>query len=576
MTQTIQQRVKRESARVRIKSRIRELSNEVLALRHPRIEFAIKRHVSSVGHRLDFTRHAFLIELYCDDSQEIVVQKPTQVGVSEWAIVRVFEKAEQGLSTFYVLPKQRLRDIFVQTRIDTLLDVNYTDMLRARDDSGNMMLKMFKRRANAIFVGSNSKTELVSYPADQLIRDEVDYCDQRLLPLSEHRLDHSIHKLKIDISTPTVENFGINELYQDSDGKAWQVKCTRCGMWQGLNFFGNVLEKSAEIKGDWVAINVNGGLALTVHCVGVGCRKPIDRFMTGEYVKTREHGVSGYKLPALCHPTKTIAELYRKWQKASGNEYRRQLFMNNDLGECYTPEGANLAKNILDNCKENYTLSCIHTDYNDRCTMGIDVGKYFHVRVSRRRGRQYELVYAKKLLIDDDRSITEIISLIKRLRVRFGIIDARPEVKLSKAISELSKGVIWRCDYLTGEKPEEVFKADKESEMIKVDRTWACDEMADDYKMFRTQLPMEAHTLENGEFYEQMGAPTRMAVIGARGVPRIVWSEGTKLDHWFHASVYDKMAQLMMATINVTGNREDFQPKAGNRIFSGSSEDFGL
>ena len=539
------------------------IRNERIARQHKRVRFALERHLTSKGLKMEFEKHKYLLPLYKDDAQKKVVKKPTQVCVSEWLNVCVFSEAEKGLSTMFVLPKQNLRNSYVKTRIDPLVRQCYADMMQ--DTEGSVILKKFKNNCYAIFVGSNAESEFVSMPVDQVIIDERDYCDQNNIKLAKKRHGHSRYKLEIDVSTPTIKGRGIDVLFKNSDQKKWFVKCSGCGERQSWSFFGNVLTLK-EGEGEWNPIN--SGLA--VHCIK--CSKEIDRFADGEYVGMNKSEISGYQIPALCHPVKTIEEIYNNWLAARHNEYEKQVFMNCDLGECYTPEGANISQKLLDKCIRDYNLCNINIGYNDVCTIGIDVGTYFHVIVSRLEGNIRQIIYAKKLLVDDDASIVEILSLIKRLRIRRGIIDAAPERKLSKKISELSGGVIWRCDYTTEAMPAGQYKVQNDEMRVVADRTWSIDEMIEDIKLQKVFFPQEAQLIENGELYAELQAPTRMMVKGARGKARFVWDEGSQADHFFHAMNYDKLAQKLLLGIFDVSDADAFQPKLQDRVFTGSQD----
>jgi len=537
---------------------------------HHRIEFAVKRHLSSYGTKMDFNNHAYLLPLYCDDSQKIRVKKPRKVGVSEWLNVRIFEGALNKLSTMYVLPKQSLRNVYVAERINPLIESCYTDMMH-RDSEGSVMLKKFKNRANTFFAGSNSQSELIMIVADQLIIDEYDFCEQKNIKVAEGVLGYSNYGIDIRVSTPTTEGVGIDEALIESDNKHWFNRCEHCGERQILNFFGNVLEKADDESGEWMPIN--SGIA--VHCIK--CRKPMDRHAQGEYVSARQHEISGYSIPALCHPKKTVESLFESWQTAKNNEYEKQIFYNHELGECYTPEGSNISQNLLDKLKENYNLTETHTDIHDRCVMGIDVGKYYHVIVGRFKQNKLQIIYIRKLLIEDDRSSHEILSLIKRLNVKRGIIDIAPERKLAHQLCKASNWVIWQCEYKTREFPKEIYTIDKANKVIGAERTWSIEEMVEAVTEQRMMLPREAGTVDDGTFYAQMQAPVRTAIKTTKGRIIYEWKEGSQDDHYFHAMNYCNIAKAQINSLALIGaNPDRFQPDLKDREMTSAMKDFDM
>lgn len=559
--------INKQYAGLQLDSLCAHIKRQALTRTHPRLKFAIENHLTSKGERLDFSQRKFLIPLYRDDSQKIVGKKPTQVGMSEYLNVRTFEAAKKNLSTFFVLPKQTLRNNYVKTRIDPLIQQCYSDIM-LDEKHGSVMLKKCKNNANMVFVGSNAESEFVSMPCDQKIVDEYSYCTEENLPLAKKRLGASDHKLELDVGTPTAHGKGIDIPFNDTDQNKWHLTCTHCGTRQIVSFFGNVLHQGDN---GWEPIDSG----LNLHC-GI-CNGLMDRLADGEYVATYDgRDISGYHIPALCVPTKPLDEIYDNWLVAQNNEFEKQVFMNCDLGESYTAEGAKITIEMLDRCKGTYTSDTPNININDRCTMGIDVGNYFHIRISRLRNGKREAIYIDKLSVNDE-SIREILRLIKSYRVRRGVIDARPEQKLSKDISDLSHGVIWRCDYMSNDSVDELYKMDKDNRLIKTHRTWSINEMVEDVKRGRLVLPGNAHTVCNGEYYEQMQAPTLLMVKTQAGRPRYVWDEGNNPDHFFHAENYDKIAQMMLgAMYEGTIDKDSFQPALHDRGVNQFDEEFSI
>ena len=67
--------------------------------------------------------------------------------------------------------------------------------------------------ANLFVRGSRSESQLRSIPAGVLIFDEVDVMVQRNIILALERASGQVHKLFMFLSTPTIDNFGINDCF---------------------------------------------------------------------------------------------------------------------------------------------------------------------------------------------------------------------------------------------------------------------------------------------------------------------------------------------------------------------------
>ena len=100
------------------------------------------------------------------------------------------EKLMKGRSIFYVIPKWELKNRFVKNRFDISVDKTkmYMDMKKQEENSffksaSSMSLKHFGN-GSITFVGSNSKSGFAEFPADDVIIDELDYCNFYVLRFS--------------------------------------------------------------------------------------------------------------------------------------------------------------------------------------------------------------------------------------------------------------------------------------------------------------------------------------------------------------------------------------------------------
>src|SRR5713226_4600857 len=76
--------------------------------------------------------------------------------------------------------------------------------------------------------GGYSEAGLRSFPCDVLILDEYDQLDASAVSLARRRLNASLVRREIRISTPTIPGRGISAAYADSDQRIYQTKCSSC------------------------------------------------------------------------------------------------------------------------------------------------------------------------------------------------------------------------------------------------------------------------------------------------------------------------------------------------------------
>ena len=606
--------------------RLKRFARKTMARLDRRVEFALLRHTNTRGGLMSFDRRPYLLPIYLDRSRERVFKKSVQCGISELLIVDALESAHRGLACLYVMPTQEKRQKFVANRVSRVITASrfYSREIRSGSGKANTIgLKHFGRGVIS-FVGSNAENEFVEFPADLAIVDEYDRCTQRNMPLVRDRLAASPHKLAVFASTPTVAGFGISNLFDASDAKEWHVRCAACGERQPLDFFANVVRQIGDgeyelLDRNWPnratcsgkpvqptggspgfpanvmreherktvtgtsevyppgrrASETSGDVPVTafrpsseIHApardIRVFCRqcgRPIDRLAEGEWVARHPgRGVSGYHISQLFVPTASIADLWRDWQGAIRNDWERQRFHNSLLDEPYVAEGNGLSLADLLACCRDYEMPRRAA----RCTMGVDVGEWLHVRIS----DHPEPGVRRAVFVGRVRSPDELDALMERFDVRCCVVDAQPEARLVREWQKAhSPGRIWRCLYTDDDVREP--RKDVPQGIVRIARTPALDDATEDILSGRNWLPRNAQTLDDGNYAKQMLAPVRQLTEGAGGNPRYIWTK-TAADHHRHADNYDKIASRLAPappaiSIAVTGSRT-FAP-SGGRIF---------
>jgi hypothetical protein len=530
-----------EVERIKLELEITEnqLKREKLKRHHRRINFALSNHITHKNVPLDFFDHKYLLPVYMDDARDQTLGKPSQMGISEYALVILFEGLDAGNSVFYVLPKAGIRNMFVKTRVNATLEASpyYTNMM-GKDKAGSVMVKKFKK-ADVAFVGAQKDTDMISFVADILIIDEFNFCNKQQLKHARKRLGHSGKKIEKNISTPTVKGVGVDVKLKTTDHKHWFQTCTHCGERQIIDFFKNIVH---DDEGEMIGMsNIRNDVG--VWCVK--CGKEIDRLGDGEYVQkyqTNDKDVSGIQIPAFASPMKSVKEIWDEYRDARFNSYQLQLWYNNDIGLSYTAEGANLSLAVLDECTADYKLGDVTYGLGEIVTAGIDVGTFFHIRISKNIGDgDRQAMYIGKIRVQGGGK-QELIELLKTFGVTAAVIDAAPERNLVAEIKEALEEVVWSCEYSSSDKTKNEMLLDDTTKVVSVNRTWSLDAMVAQVKRRKLYLPGDAPVVMNGEYYEQMMAPTRMLIKNEKGEERYVWEEGSQEDHMFHAENYDYIA----------------------------------
>jgi hypothetical protein len=517
---------------------MRDLKKEIdyLMIERPTVAIALCHHRTHKNARISLKNYPYLTDIYLDQSDHIVIEKSTQCGLSEFLIVFMISEGMIGRSTFYVLPTEVIRSRFIKNRVDK--SIAYTPFYKkliadgssAKVGSGSVSLKNIGKAAIA-FVGSNSAAGFTEFPADTLIIDEYDRCDQENLPMAWERLSAAQHKKVIEISNPTIENYGIDIPFAKSDRKQWNLKCDHCGKWIIPDFFKHIVLNVGEQN--WLLRDRKWTKELKRDIYLIcDCGKPIDRFKDGSWVPTIKSNISGRHINKLFSTNVTIQDLIDRFEKGLVNDTDMQRFYNGDLGLPYTAEGAKISKKMLDNCIQDYLMPST-TDRH--CTMGVDVGSMLHVVI-------YEILPTggRAVYIGSVKNPGDIIRLYHQYNVKVGVIDGLPEQRLSDNLVAALPGM-YKCFYSRDAKKSAV---DYKKKIITVDRTSSMDAVKESIILKQKILPKNAASLS--EYYDHMQAPVR---IFDENKQRYIWAEGSKADHLFHAEVYASVARRLILSM---------------------------
>lgn len=519
-----------------LSQRHKAYSIEFLKRNEPRLYFALAHHLTTSRQRLVFHNRPYLIPIYSDNSRDIVLMKSVQCGISEWLIIETISKSEQGLSTFYVLPKYDLRNTFVANRVDKLFNMVPFYKARLKEATGDADSKQIKHFWNGTikFASSNTISDFSEFPADMVIIDELDRCDQENIPYAADRIKASKYKLTRKVANPTITGFGIAEEFKSSDQKEWMVKCEACGVYNEIDFFKVVCRQGED--GFWQLHDKEwtpeSGRDINCHCFS--CSKPFNRLSSDGYWhrKNPQSEKSGYHISRLMDAGTTVKELWDLWTAAQDNHTKIQAFYNSDLGIPYESEGAKLSDHLLDKCigEPAYKMSPMENN----SFMGVDVGSILNVNIAiEYQGKR------KKVWIGTVPTFEELDRLMLLFGVKTCVIDALPETHKAKEFRDRFKTRVWLCTFHSKEGSVKDATLKTETYDVSVDRTQLMDDSHADILKRNVMLPIEAKTLDGGDYYKQMCAPTR---VFDQKMNRFVWREGSRPDHYRLADAYEKLA----------------------------------
>lgn len=208
--------------------RVRAGTTDRLSL--SQIPLWITKNTTIQGRPYSFKNHEYQERILSDTSQEIVVRKCSQVGLTE-ATIR-YALALCAMLPYFTLimtlPSAGLATKIMKTRVDPV--VADSDYLKAliNTTTDNSEVKHFGAGSFLYLGGAQAGNQAISTPADMLIHDEISFSDREIVERYHSRLSHSKYKRKIKLSTPTHEKDLINEAFGTSRRHFNFVKCNHC------------------------------------------------------------------------------------------------------------------------------------------------------------------------------------------------------------------------------------------------------------------------------------------------------------------------------------------------------------
>lgn len=528
----------------------KEVGVENMLSQNRALYWARHYHVNTRLQRMQFKDLYYLVELYkaIGRNPRMVVEKSVQCGLSELFIIQShIEAGEMGLTVMYVLPKYELRNRFVNNRIYKLHKriPHYGKLVHQAETKVHRTSLMHFGRGTLAYIGSNVSDEFIEIPVDSAYVDEKDRCNQSNLLMIPDRLTASPHRYLREIGNPSVEGFGIDERYAESSQALWHVKCPKCGKWFVPDFWRHVVRETStnvfiprDPNADPDPFSLEE-IALVHDC---GCA--VDRLQWGEWVhEFPSRTWQGYRVSKVYSKFTTLRDMYRVWSKAVGNDLKTQLFFNSDLGVPFSSKGSKITRSTLEACCRQYEWPVKHVGNENARLMGVDVGSHLHV-VMRERVRTSSGLALRLLAAWTLPGFNQLAEKIREWKPSCLVIDAMPEIHKVMDLKE-EFGCVWSSRF---QSDASSLVKQKDKREVRMDRTAILDYVHQAFEMGNMINPMQAETIEDGEYYAHLQASTRILEADDENPEksRFVWKEGSRPDHFLFAEAYCMQAGLLM------------------------------
>ncbi len=405
------------------------------------------------------------------------------------------------------------------------------------------------------FVSSNVRADFKEFPADVAILDEYDEFDMSHIALMPDRLEASTYKFIRGASNPTVPEFGIHERFINGTQHEMYYLCRTCEKYRELDFFKCVAEPITDEKGTVIDYRLREGVEETDEFVCEKCGTALDRTAWRWHPKNNQAPYSSYHISKLLFRDASPLELWRQFQNArKKGESDVERFYNSVLGLPYESPGSQLTAEIL----EGLALVKLMPEKisEGHCTMGVDVGSHFDVRISKSVNDIRVAMYIGRV-----KTVDELLDLTKRYRVSTCVIDALPEARIAKEFQKKAKCDVWLCEFKNQEgDTAKTLTRDEVDYIVRTDRTYALDCATSDIIERRNAFPVGVRDLLKGFFLKSMLANKRVLQTNAKGQKVYRWTKATN-DHQRFADVYDKIATMLRGGMAVDAG----EPEEGEK-----------
>lgn len=376
------------------------------------------------GTPFSFKDHEYQEMIARDDSQEVIVRKCAQVGISELSarISLALASVIPGYTVIYTLPTAKFAAIFMRTRIDPVIQGSEYLSQAVHKTTDNADVK--RLGDSYIYVkGSQSSNAPLSIPADHLVHDEIDASDQELLSVYQSRLTHSKYKRKTKLSTPTLPKFGIDYEFQQSRRHFNMVKCNHCNHWFVPDYYKHVKVKGSKV--DLRDINKYNLYTIDYKSAYVECpacgRKPSLQPRHREWVcenASENFVAAGYQVSPFDAPN-IITPGYLI--EASTQYRKRSDFDNQNLGIPAEDKDATLTQEELEAC----LVGTVDAGWGYGCVMGLDMGLMCHCVISSPASDgRLRVVHTEIIPLGDVQRRRR--ELAREYRVRITVVDSLP------------------------------------------------------------------------------------------------------------------------------------------------------
>lgn len=478
------------------------------------------------GDPIDWYNHQFQIDIYNDQSKNLVVMKAAQIGLSTLEIIKNFRDAESNkMDIIYTLPTDQDVGVFVGGKVNRIIANNPHFEVLTKDKDTIEQKRVGK--SMIYFRGTWSKKAAIMVTADRLVHDEKDSSKQDVVADYQARLQHSKFKQTHVFSHPSVTNSGVHIEWKISDQKEWFITCPHCQYQQILTWNAEDPKK--------MSINMEKKRFECKKCHGVLENK--DRRI-GEWKprKGKENAeYSGYRISLLMAPWVSAKDIIKKYNEVVEGKQTMDFFYNKILGLPYSGGGNSVTEEMIKGAvtKEENLMK-------GRMVIGVDTGIKLRYTYGNKQGL---LGYGEMTdyMPDETNKLALNQTLEYFLKVfpdSVMVIDQGGDIIGARKLRKAYPGRVFLCHYATDRKTMQLIRWGKSDEEgnVTVDRNRTIQLLVDFWRDKRIRI--YRGTKEDWHnFWLHWSHIYRVKEENNLGVEVYKWLRSNR-DDWVHATLY--------------------------------------
>jgi hypothetical protein len=508
--------------------------------------------------KFNFLHHPWTKAAHDFEEELGVCKKGAQTGFTETGLNKAFYTIDvRSSSVLYILPASTPDATdFSAARFDPALEAS-EHLRKMFSDVRNVG---HKRAGNAsLYIrGSRSRSQMKSVPASLLVFDELDEMNQDNVVLARERTSGQNVSQEFMLSTPHIENHGIDVYWQQSTQEHYFFHCPHCGRLEKLTF-----PDSLVITTD----DPNSTKIEESYLICTQCKHPLDNDAKQEWLgldnciwvpEYSDRSIRGWTVSQLYSMARASrpAAIAKAILEAEHNPAREQELFNSKMGMCHTVKGAKIDDDDI-NAAMTTTMSASQSDHSGWYTMGVDVGpKYLNVEIgeylkTNQRKINYDMSLATMYRVMKACKVTQfeqLDELMRKYKIMYCVIDAQPETRKALEFAQRFLGRVSLCYYT--DTRVKTLNEDKKNCVVTADRTLWLDTSLGRFKKRSIRLPADTDL----EYKDNIKAPVRIYQEDANGNPTGRYVNGNKPDHYAHSRNYSEIAFAL--ALSVGGNQD--------------------